>query len=871
MVWVFDRALMHNEEEFPEPMEFKPERFLNPDGSLNDQIRDPATAVFGFGKRRVLLACTTVRTYKGIFLAILSDSARLSGSRGNLMTMENQLSRSLIISLDLAGSQLLSKRQSKYAPKSSRILFEALRDKVYNCKDCKLYNKENHLRDKIAQELGGSTQMSDKDWVASLYKDLATKDSIEQYLSASGHYRDGRWVGVPETGNLKSDLHEPLCKLINSIIQYFGGSQACKEREALVTGTTQFKHEAPGSPEQPFSPGIVIRASGSSFYTTEKSSLEFSNIAACFVVKLDADANELELLNEMTSFAKQTFIRQPNRFFVRSLAVTEQRMRLFHFDRSGAQYTPFFNIHSDPHTFIRLILGLSSTEERNLGFDDTIQWTTGSDGKRTGGTLTTIGPDNTSTTYYLTVDEDPFVRANLRGRGTTCWAVKNSRGERFIIKDYWLAGNRVAEFNLLTEAKDLPGVCQMVSYEDNRAQTKDFRGNISGFTSGAFHNRTAIRIVMKAYGPSVENFTSVMEVLAALRDAIAGHRALLGKNIIHCDVSLNNILLGESDAPEGEQGVLIDLDIACRCDAPFLELRANFTTGTRMFQSLMVLQTCELPEDDISAHDYLDDLESFFWVFSYILLMYKANGELAVEGLLQEGVRRWNRAATFAHDTKSAFLNCPATSYDVAREMDEGWRHACIELFSKFKDYMSNLATEKRRLLFEHMGTEAEGEHPNRFSSLLEHVDEHYDYILGLFDDALKKAKEASRPIPVSTPSTPTLQAISSGVASPAAPGPVAATVPDLVLPNPPQTSSPPSLSDPSNSTLCSDPPESSSQVQLLTVSRILKRRFEDAELDAYPTDSKRACPPSRRPLKLVMDPASHIINSLYEFCIRWL
>ncbi|KAJ2917559.1 hypothetical protein MD484_g2877, partial [Candolleomyces efflorescens] len=44
-------ALMHNEEEFPEPMSFKPERFLNPDGSLNESVRDPATAVFGFGRR----------------------------------------------------------------------------------------------------------------------------------------------------------------------------------------------------------------------------------------------------------------------------------------------------------------------------------------------------------------------------------------------------------------------------------------------------------------------------------------------------------------------------------------------------------------------------------------------------------------------------------------------------------------------------------------------------------------------------------------------------------------------------------------------------------------------------------------------------
>jgi cytochrome P450 len=43
---------MHNEDEFPNPMKFEPERFLNPDGSLNDHIRDPAAAVFGFGRRR---------------------------------------------------------------------------------------------------------------------------------------------------------------------------------------------------------------------------------------------------------------------------------------------------------------------------------------------------------------------------------------------------------------------------------------------------------------------------------------------------------------------------------------------------------------------------------------------------------------------------------------------------------------------------------------------------------------------------------------------------------------------------------------------------------------------------------------------------
>jgi len=43
------RAILHDPVMFPEPDSFKPERFLNPDGSLRD---DPVLAsAFGFGKR----------------------------------------------------------------------------------------------------------------------------------------------------------------------------------------------------------------------------------------------------------------------------------------------------------------------------------------------------------------------------------------------------------------------------------------------------------------------------------------------------------------------------------------------------------------------------------------------------------------------------------------------------------------------------------------------------------------------------------------------------------------------------------------------------------------------------------------------------
>jgi cytochrome P450 len=43
------RAILHDPETYPEPEEFKPERFLNEDGSVRD---DPTLSlVFGIGKR----------------------------------------------------------------------------------------------------------------------------------------------------------------------------------------------------------------------------------------------------------------------------------------------------------------------------------------------------------------------------------------------------------------------------------------------------------------------------------------------------------------------------------------------------------------------------------------------------------------------------------------------------------------------------------------------------------------------------------------------------------------------------------------------------------------------------------------------------
>ncbi len=59
------RAILHDPEVYPDPEQFKPERFLNKDGSVRD---DPTLSfVFGYGKR----ICPG-RHYATIFIVISS-------------------------------------------------------------------------------------------------------------------------------------------------------------------------------------------------------------------------------------------------------------------------------------------------------------------------------------------------------------------------------------------------------------------------------------------------------------------------------------------------------------------------------------------------------------------------------------------------------------------------------------------------------------------------------------------------------------------------------------------------------------------------------------------------------------------------------
>ena len=228
---------------------------------------------------------------------------------------------------------------------------------------------------------------------------------------------------------------------------------------------------------------------------------------------------------------RQIFAHQPNRKFVRCLLVSEKTFRLVHFDRSGAEVSDRFDIHAHYTEFIRIIVALASPDEATLGFDTSIQWTVDPlTGRKTAGTLESRQRKHgqkraTKKTYYL-VELQPIARHIIRGRATTCWLVAEvpeNWTQAFVVKDSWTSSGRTEEQLFLVQAAELQleGVCEYVSHETKRGETKDFRSHGSK-NNILFSNRVAARVIFKAYGKHLDRFKSTLQLLMALYDAISG-------------------------------------------------------------------------------------------------------------------------------------------------------------------------------------------------------------------------------------------------------------------------------------------------------------------------------------------------------------
>ncbi|KAJ2936678.1 hypothetical protein H1R20_g423, partial [Candolleomyces eurysporus] len=586
----------------------------------------------------------------------------------------------------------------------------------------------------VLSELAEAVGLDDDICIRSLYHHVAPESAINTFLKKSRFYSlvQRRWK-LPRSCSklLNKDFHTPFLNVLSSILRHFlRDSTAERTREVIDTHAIDLRHREANSVVHYSHPSFVIKAEGPSFQLPcaipgeKQPKVGYCNVAAC--IDIYVGGNELPISDQLvraTIYARQIFIHQPNRRFVRVLVLTEQHVRLFHFDRSGAQYTPLLDFHDNPHTFVRLVLGLSSLDEFDIGLDASIQWTT-ENGRKVGGTVKVRASNNEDIIYRLAAIQPFFFDGNIRGRSTICWRVRDPiTDEELIVKDSWRSEDRLSEHIFLQDAVGIPGVAQMVTCEPDRCYTKSLRGLGDVLPTG-FRNRIETRIVMKGYGKSIRKYTSAKQLFCALRDAIAGHMELFKKGIIHRDVSLQNVLLGMPGAEPGYRGVLIDFDIST---LRHLKKPADRRMGTRPYQSVPVLYSGKVPHP--LPHDHLDDLEAFLYVLVHIMFGYDSNGAAhAVDETLLEWEEYENDCCRVGI-LKEAYL----TRLYVPPKVSKRWPSPCVDLIISYTGFIQPLVQDK--MILNQLTPAVRNGREEVFAA---NSIQHYTHVLKLFDTAIE-------------------------------------------------------------------------------------------------------------------------------------
>jgi hypothetical protein len=215
-----------------------------------------------------------------------------------------------------------------------------------------------------------------------------------------------------------------------------------------------------------------------------------------------------------------------------------------------------------------------------------------------------------------------------------------------------------------------------VTYSVLEAQTPGLTQKSEAF----FENRLLHILVISPAERAISKFRSISELLKGLRDAIKVHESLYKDgNILHRDISVNNIILTKTERADGFTGLLIDLDLAKQWNEP--RSGARHRTGTMEFMAIEVLLN--------TSHTYRHDLESFF----YVLLWLSAQ-----QGWLLSGNH-------VGKPTNSKLLKWYSDTYEeIARikrsDMNTTGLEYILKEFPSEFDRVKQLCRELREILF---------------------------------------------------------------------------------------------------------------------------------------------------------------------------
>ncbi|KAF7323880.1 Cytochrome P450 [Mycena kentingensis (nom. inval.)] len=476
-------------------------------------------------------------------------------------------------------------------------------------------------------------------------RDLDTE--IAAWLATCRTYSgtNQRWKDIG-TGGLENTLYDPLVNIMNAILNKFAPSSKArhgKQRKFINTHDVVFSHNSKDLAEDATQdlrscPDILAVGVGpsatceSKLPSFDQTTASYEYAASIWEAKRKNTFEESQQ-KQIAVYARETFIWQPNRKFVYVSLISFSGLRVLRFDRSGCYYTRCFDYHADPALFVKLVLLLTTYDEELLGLDTSIYWEKGQRKMRMtppeifDSVAGAMVPNTTELVLILLENYPVFARRTIRSRGTVCW-VAVYQGRHYIIKDYWRATPRVAEYEFLRELVGVPGVGQMLTYLPDRETICQGRAVTEMRLANGqdvISDRTLVRVVVRQYGATLEHAKSPRHFLSAILAITEGHRDSVNREngILQGDISIDNIRLSPDE--DREVAVIIDWDLAKRIKNQILT-KGDLRTGTRAFQSSRVLAR----DPRLGAPDQMDDLESIFYVMFFILCGYDEAGQQLV-------------------------------------------------------------------------------------------------------------------------------------------------------------------------------------------------------------------------------------------------
>ncbi|TFK16811.1 hypothetical protein FA15DRAFT_661889 [Coprinopsis marcescibilis] len=184
--------------------------------------------------------------------------------------------------------------------------------------------------------------------------------------------------------------------------------------------------------------------------------------------------------------------------------------------------------------------------------------------------------------------------------------------------------------------------------------------------------------------------------------------------------------------------VLIDLDCAVYVRNSKYPV-AKAEQGTRWFQSIAVLASHEQSRDyyvkdaDKYAHDYLDDLEGFFYVPSYFLPRYTGTCEdphhSGGDPFIDQ--EKWDSLdPLICCEAKKRLVN--ASDKDLQLLLDtitDFWGAPFVVMYKKWHGFMRDIVASKKKIL--------DGESDITMAQLRDQVKEHNETLLGFVSECM--------------------------------------------------------------------------------------------------------------------------------------